>query len=137
MQFEYFEMEEIVTFHSKMIKKYKGLRGLREMGLLVSVVNNPKMTFDGKQLYPDVFAKSACYLYGIVKNHPFIDGNKRTGSFVAYLFLRKHGVIPPPLDLYEELVVKVADGKVSMEEVAEFFRSFNQKSEGSYEHLGK
>lgn len=125
MDFEYFEMEEIVTFHSKMIKKYKGLRGLREMGLLVSVVNSPQMTFDGKQLYPDVYSKAACYLYNIVKNHPFIDGNKRTGSFVAYLFLKKHRAKTPPIDLYEELVVQVADGKVSMEEVSEFFKSFN------------
>lgn len=125
MDFEYFEMEEVVMFHAKMIKKYKGLRGLRNMGLLMSAVDSPKMTFDGKQLYPDVFAKAACYLYGIVKNHPFIDGNKRTGSFVAYLFLKKHGVQPPPLEPYEELVVQVADGKVSMEEVAEFFKSFN------------
>lgn len=122
---EYFEIEEVVVLHSRLIKKYKGLRGLRNMGLLMSSVENPKMTFGGNELYPDIFAKAACYLFGIVKNHPFIDGNKRTGSFLAYLFLKKHGATTPPLELYEELVVQVADGKFSMEEVAKFFKSFN------------
>src|SRR5690606_7882112 len=126
MDFEYFELEEVIAFHSKIIKKYGGLRGLRNQGLLISAIESPKMQFSGNELYPDVYSKAACYLYGIVKNHPFIDGNKRTGSFVSYLFLKKHGVKKIPLDTFEELVVRLADGKVEREEIALFFKEKNE-----------
>lgn len=125
MSYHYLNEAEIVAIHSKILKKYKGLRGMRSRGLLSSAVESPKMQFGGNELYPDIYSKAACYLFNLVVNHPFLDGNKRTASFVAYLFLKKNGAKLPPLEPYEELIIKVAQGKSSMEEVASFFKSFN------------
>lgn len=75
-----------------MIDKTGGSHGVRDLGLLESAVMRPKATFGGEELYSDVFSKAAALMHSLIRNHPFVDGNKRTGIAAAGLFLAQNGV---------------------------------------------
>jgi death-on-curing protein len=97
------------------------LKGVRDSNLLLSSIEHPKAAMFGEDLYPTITNKAAAYLFHIVRNHPFNDGNKRTGCGAAYLFLKINKVtILFGDDAYEDFVVKVAQGKKQMEEVTYF-----------------
>lgn len=120
-------MQEIVDDHSEIIHKYGGLDGIRDMGLLASALDMPKATMFGEDLHPSIFDKAAAYLFHIICNHPFVDGNKRTGTMAALTFLRQNRVhielTQEQALTLEELVVSTADGKMTKEQIASFFRS--------------
>lgn len=69
--------EQILMLHSQLIEATGGSDGIRDEGMLESAISNPFQTFGGKELYPSIQAKAAQLCYGLVKNHPMIDGNKR------------------------------------------------------------
>lgn len=107
--------------HDAFLQKFGGLPGIRDINLLRSAVETPKSRMFGQDLYRTIYDKAAAYLYHIVCNHPFNDGNKRTGFGSALLFL-KANFIPIKFDKkkYENLVVEVAKGKVTKQEIAKF-----------------
>lgn len=122
---KYLTIEQIVKLHDAVVKKFGGLAGIRDANLLLSCIESPKMMMFGEDLYPSLYDKAATYLFNIICNHPFNDGNKRTGAGAAYLFLQINKAHIPfdssPEDrTYETFVVKVARGKTSQEEVAYF-----------------
>src|SRR5689334_8259996 len=84
-------LDEVLQLHAHQIQTYGGSEGLRDRGLLESAVVQPQATFAGQYLHEDLAAMAAAYLYHIVANHPFIDGNKRTGMHAADVFLRLNG----------------------------------------------
>jgi death-on-curing protein len=84
----YLSLEDILALHQDQIEHYGGNRGIRDIGLLISAVEMPKATFEGQFLHEDLYEMAAAYLFHIVQNHPFIDGNKRTGLATAIAFLR-------------------------------------------------
>ncbi|MEW5718511.1 MAG: Fic family protein, partial [Chloroflexota bacterium] len=75
----YLELDEVLRIHERAIQRYGGLPELRDLGLLESALAVPKQTMFGDDLYPDVATKAAILLFTLIKNHPFVDGNKRTG----------------------------------------------------------
>lgn len=77
--------EECHAFHSALLNRLGGLGGIRDKGLLVSALDRPRNLFIYSK--PTLFEIAACYAHGIIKNHPFIDGNKRCGFMAAVLFL--------------------------------------------------
>ena len=79
--------EQILILHSQLIKATGGIDGLRDEGLLESALNAPFQTFGGTDAFPSLQQKAARLGYGLVKNHPFIDGNKRIGAHVMLVFL--------------------------------------------------
>jgi len=92
------------------------------MNLLLSAIETPKAAMFGNDLYPTVYNKAAAYLYHIVQNHPFNDANKRTGFGAAYLFLKANDVaILFDDESFESLVIEVAQGKKTKEEISYFF----------------
>ncbi len=115
-----------------MIENFGGLSGVRDYNLLLSCVESPKMTMFGEDLYPSVFDKAAIYLFNIVQNHPFNDGNKRTGAGVTYLFLQinKAPILFDSKDdvIYEKLIVRVAKGNVDKDDIAYFFEHGKERS---------
>lgn len=116
---KYLTLEEVLEMHDAFIEKFGGLKGIRDVNLLLSAIETPKAAMFGEDLYPSVYDKAAAYLFHIVQNHPFNDANKRTGFGATYLFLRANGV--PILlsdEAFENLVIEVAKGKVSKEEIA-------------------
>ena len=98
----YLSPEQVLFIHSRLVAETGGIHGVRDLGLLESAVARPQATFDGKELYPDLFKKAAALMDSLVNNHPFIDGNKRTGVTAAGLFLwvnvRKLAASPEDLE---------------------------------------
>jgi len=83
------EEEDCLSFHDKLLARFGGASGLRDRGLLLSALARPKHLFSYEQ--PTMFELAAAYAHGIVKNHPFLDGNKRSGFLAAALFLESNG----------------------------------------------
>ena len=79
--------EQIILLHHQLILKTGGTDGIRDEGLLESALEAPFQSFDGIELYPSVQQKAARLGYGLVKNHAFLDGNKRIGAHAALVFL--------------------------------------------------
>ena len=84
--------EQVIKIHNMLISKTGGSDGIRDEGLLESALNAPFQTFDGEYIYRTIKAKAAKLGYFLVKNHPFIDGNKRIGILVMITFLEINGV---------------------------------------------
>lgn len=131
---KYLTIEQILKLHDAVVEKFGGLSGIRDPNLLFSCIEGPKMTIFGEDLYPSVYDKAAVYLFNIVCNHPFNDGNKRTGAGAAYLFLQVNKAVIPfdffPKDMtYENFVVKIARGKISKEEIAYFLEHGKEQHE--------
>ena len=120
----YITYEYTLDVHDKLIKEYGGANGLLNEGLLRSALETPKARFDGRDLHRTVFDKAAAYLFHITKNHPFVDGNKRTAAMIAMVFFASnfHGGFTIFDAEYQELILGVAAGTVSKKEIAKFFR---------------
>ena len=96
---------------------------MRDPGLLESAVDTPRSSFDGVSLHKAIFEMAAAYLYHIVKNHPFVDGNKRTGTVAAMSFLEINGIdVEADESMVVDVVIAVATGRMTKPEVASFLR---------------
>lgn len=82
-----FSIEQAIILHQKMIDATGGINGIRDKNLLSSALNNAFATFDSSELYPSTEEKCANICFGIIKNHPFIDGNKRLGIYIMLILL--------------------------------------------------
>jgi death on curing protein len=82
--------EDCLSFHDKLLARFGGASGVRDKGLLLSALARPQHVFAYET--PSLFDLAAAYAHGIVKNHPFIDGNKRSGFLAATLFLESNGI---------------------------------------------
>ncbi len=118
----YLSLEQVIKMHDAFIEKFGGLPGIRDRNLLESAIETPKAAMFGNDLYVTIYDKAAAYLYHIVQNHPFNDANKRTGFGAAYLFLKANNVVILFDDeSFENLVIEVAQGKVTKSEISYFF----------------
>lgn len=105
---DFLALDEVLEIHRDQISRYGGAPGVGDAGLLQSAIAQPKATFAGQYLHADLFEMAAAYLFHIVKNHPFIDGNKRVGAVAAIVFLELNGLeVNAPEDEYELLVLQV------------------------------
>ena len=107
------------------IQHFGGDYGLRDKGLLESAIGNVQAMFGGQYLYSDIYSQATAYLYSIVKNHPFVDGNKRAGAMTAVVFLELNGYhFNAPPDVFANLVIGVAAGKIQKETIIKFFKKY-------------
>ncbi len=115
--------EDIVAIHADQFGEFGGAQGVRDPGLLSSAVAQPCATFGGEFLHADLYDMAAAYLYHLAKNHPFVDGNKRTALIAALVFLDLNGVDvgSEAPDLFD-LVVGVASGHVTKVDAAHELR---------------
>jgi death-on-curing protein len=119
----FLETEEILRIHSDQIKRYGGCEGVRDSNLLESAAAMPKATFSNEFLHKDIFEMAAAYLFHIVKDHPFLDGNKRTGAVVSVVFLNFNDwKLDADEQTLEDMVRSVAEGRINKEQVAQCFR---------------
>jgi death-on-curing protein len=88
---KYLTPEQVLFIHARLIEETGGEHGVLYLGLLQSAVARPQASFDGQDLYPDLFLKAAALLESLIGNHAFVDGNKRTAITSAGLFLRING----------------------------------------------
>lgn len=117
----FLSFDEVLAIHARLIHRYGGSLGIRDRGLLESALAMPRMTFGGELLHGTLFEMAAAYLFHIVKNHPFVDGNKRAGLACGLVFLglNEHRVVTTN-DALVELVLGVVDGRTPKSEVAVF-----------------
>jgi death-on-curing protein len=115
-------LDEVLAIHEDRIRKYGGSSGARDLQLLHSAIGNVEATFRGTFLNHTLFEMAAAYLYGICRNHPFLDGNKRTALACALAFLGMNDVAIEcnPEELYD-LVIGVAEGRISKAAITAFF----------------
>jgi death-on-curing protein len=103
---EFLDLDDVLLIHEEQLEKYGGAAGIRDQGLLESALAQPRATFGGDFLHPDIFAMAAAYAFHIAENQPFVDGNKRTGVLAAVVFLELNGYIveEPPSRFYEAMM---------------------------------
>ena len=115
---------EVLEIHRDQIGRYGGAAGIRDLGLLQSALSQPRATFGGEFLHGDLAEMAAAYLFHLVCDHPFVDGNKRVGLVSAIVFLRLNKKnLDVTEDKLEALVTSVAQGKMTKAKIAKFFRS--------------
>lgn len=92
MTIDFLTLEDVHQIHEIQLIRFGGGSGLRDVGLLESAIAQPQNSFGGEYLHPTIFDMAEAYLYHVTQNHPFIDGNKRTGLACALVFLELNGV---------------------------------------------
>ena len=119
MSTQYLSGEEILRLHFKVIDDYGGSHGVRSESRLKSVIEAPQQVLFGAEQYPTLAEKAAVYIRNIIGDHPFADGNKRTGITVAGVFLLRNSVqlTATPKEL-EDFAVRVAVEHLSIEDIA-------------------
>jgi death on curing protein len=114
----------VVYLHSLVIDEHGGANGIRDNGLLESAINRPYATFDSVELYPDAVDKAAAILESILINHPFIDGNKRTGYVLMRLMLMEYDYdITASQDEKYSFVIEVTEGKHTIDTIKEWIKN--------------
>jgi len=109
-----------------MIEETGGSHGILDIALLQSALARPMATFDSNNLYPDLFPKAAALMHSIIKNHPFVDGNKRTAIASASILLIRNGSqITATNKELERFTLKVASTKIEIKEIAKWFRKYS------------
>lgn len=121
-------LDEVLSLHEMQLERFGGSSGIRDLRLLESAMGNVEATFGGEFLHETVVEMAAAYLYGICRNHPFVDGNKRTAAAAALTFLDMNRIeIDAPEDDLYDLVIGVAEGRVSKAAVAVFFEQHTSR----------
>jgi death-on-curing protein len=116
--------QQILFIHYRLIESTGGVHGVRDVGALQAAAARPHATFDGEDLYTDPFSKAAALMESIIKNHPFLDGNKRTAITSASILLRRYGysVESSQEDLYS-FTMNMATGVATAKAAELWFRS--------------
>ena len=131
MRVEFLTLDEVLSLHADQVARYGGSTLVRDVGLLESALAMPAAAFGGELLHSSLAEQAAVYLFHLVKNHPFDDGNKRTGlvAMLAFLGLNSRRLEAPDDDL-TDLVLGVAEGRVTKAEVAVFVRRHTVPQKG-------
>ena len=120
----YLTVSEVLEIYGRVMQQSGGLVGTRDLGALESAVAQPRMTFGGAELYPNLVEKASALGFSLIQNHPFIDGNKRTGHAAMETFLVLNGYhIDAAVDEQVEIVLQVASGAVSREAFTNWLRN--------------
>jgi death-on-curing protein len=125
----YLSSEQVLFIHARLIAETGGEHGIRDLGLLSSAVSRPQAMFNGNELYPDIHTKAAALLESLINNHPFVDGNKRTGITAAAMFLQFNDYSLRASNQEVELfVLSVASGEQTFESIAEWLKSYSRSN---------
>ena len=120
----FLSVNEVIALHDIQLERFGGLAGIRDVGLLESAVAMPQAGLGEHYAHADLFEMAAAYLFHLVKNHPFSDGNKRVGFHAAYVFLRVNGwEVDLTQDAAYDLVIATAEGRAGKAEIADAFRA--------------
>jgi len=124
---KYLSVEGVLLLHHLAIEETGGSHGLRDLGLVESAVGRPQATFARADLYPTIFEKTAVFCHSLIKNHPFVDGNKRTSLLSAMTFLELNGYeFVCNQDELVEFGVKIDNENISIEVIAKWFKKHSK-----------
>lgn len=123
---QYFTVEEILELHFMIIEDYGGSHGVRDDGRVMSLAEVPKQVVFGIEQYETIFEKAAVYMRNCIADHPFADGNKRTGTTLAVIFLSRQSteLIAEPVAL-EDFAVRVAVERLDVADIASWLEQYS------------
>jgi death-on-curing protein len=122
-------LDEVLALHAEHLRRFGGAAGLRDANLLASALGAPQASFGGEFLHFTLPEMAAAYLFHLAKNHPFVDGNKRTALAAAMVFLRLHDLrVEASDDALYRLVMAVAEGRRTKAEAAAFLNEHARKA---------
>lgn len=125
----YLTVEQVLFIHMRLIAETGGSAGVRDLDLLASAVGRPQVSFGGQDRYPDLCHKAAALLDSLVRNHPFVDGNKRVGIAAVGLFLRRNGLrLTASNAELEQFTLQVARSEASMEQIVAWLKSHSMSA---------
>ena len=120
--------EDILQIHSMVVDETGGLHGVRDHNIILSLENTPRQKVFGKELYPTIFLKAAVYVRNLLMNHPFIDGNKRTGMTSVAVFLEDNGyIITIEEGGIEKFALSVVNEKLSLDAIATWLKKYSTR----------
>ncbi len=120
---QFLTLDEVMDIHRDQIKRYSGMLGVRDAELLESALAAPQSGFGDQYLHSNLLEMASAYLFHLVQNHPFLDGNKRVGAAAALTFLELNGVgTKIPNQALAATVLAGAQGKMEKSAIAAFFR---------------
>ncbi len=120
----YLTLSETLQLHRQVMERSGGSMGIRDLGALESALAQPRVTFGGEELYPTLAEKAAALGFSLVQNHPFVDGNKRTGHAVMETFLVLNGCsIDAGVDEQEQVILRIARGEWRRDVLASWLRA--------------
>ncbi len=112
-EIEFLTLEIVLALHQRQLERFGGGAGLRDRTLLESAIAQPETSFGGTYAHTGLCAMAAAYLFHIVSNHPFVDGNKRTGLLAAQVFLELNGIsLNHSSDALYDLTMGIAEGRI-------------------------
>jgi death-on-curing protein len=124
----YLSLSEVLWLQQQLIASTGGAHGLRDLSALESAVAQPRMTYEGEDLYPGLFEKVAALGFSLINNHPFVDGNKRIGHAAMATMLALNGYgLEGEVDEHEAIILGVARGEVSRAELLEWISEKGQQ----------
>ena len=116
-------IDKALLVHKILVNKFGGSKGIRDYRALDSALNRPYQTFDGNDLYPTIEEKAASLIESIIVNHPFIDGNKRTGYVLMNLLLMENNLkLNATQNEKFDFVINIASGNTSLTEIVNWIR---------------
>jgi death-on-curing protein len=116
-------LDEAIELHRLLLEQSGGCDGIRDLGMLESALAQPQVSFGDNELYPTLEEKATALCFSLVKNHPFIDGNKRIGHAVMEAFLVLNGYeLNADVDASEDIILRLASGNLSRDELLTWIR---------------
>lgn len=121
---KYLTVEQVLFIHARLIEETGGSHGIRDLGLLESAVSRPQATFDKKDLHSGLYNKAAALFHAIIKNHPFVDGNKRTGATTVGIFLLINNYrVTASNKALESFTLKITNSEEEVPAIAEWIKT--------------
>ncbi len=125
----YLKVDEVLLIHERILDKFGGAKGLRDWGLLDSAVQRPRTTFEGSELYPNIFTKAAALGHSLTLNQPFVDGNKRTAWEAMKRFLGENGaLLRSSGENVVDLMLQIGDKRLDVREIAEWLKQRTEEA---------
>ncbi len=119
----YLTLGEVLELHQRVIKQSGGAVGIRDVNALEAALAQPRMTFGGEELYPTLVEKAAVLGFSLIQNHPFVDGNKRTGHAAMETFLVLNGLeIDATVAEQEQIILQIASGMLARKAFTDWLR---------------
>lgn len=123
----YLTAEQVLFIHYRLLSETGGEHGVRDLGMLESAIARPQATFDRQELYRDIFEKAAALMESLINNHPFLDGNKRTGIVCAVLSLQQNGVSFSARNAeLEKFTLRAASSKAGHAEITKWLKKHSR-----------
>ncbi len=116
-------LDDVLSLHDASIEDFGGAKGVRDLGLLESALARPFQTFAGQDLYPTAIEKAAAIGESLIINHPFIDGNKRTGMLAVATLLLEYNIIitAAETELYQ-FIIQISTGELKFDQIVEWLK---------------